>query len=203
VRRLTKGTDHGPFRDGQAREALTRAKAGSYVDGDCRCAGRGRRRVGGWAAQLGSPARLGGVGIVEALLTWVAATAFNQLAAGPSAIMHQALSGIPIKVYARAAGEHTVGLWNLAGWTLLERGLRISMVGLGVWFLSKLLHPWLRRFYGVYLSIVTVLFTAALSAVIPRGPSRRPPGSNRCRGGHDADDDETRLVKCLDSQHDT
>jgi hypothetical protein len=132
VRRLTKGTDHGPFRDGQAREALTRAKAGSCVDGDCRCAGRGRRRVGGWAAQLGSPARLGGVGIVEALLTWVAATAFNQLAAGPSAIMHQALSGIPVKVYARAAGEHTVGLWNLAGWTLLERGLRISMVGLGV-----------------------------------------------------------------------
>ena len=58
------------------------------------------------------------------------------------------------------------GLWNLAGWTLLERGLRISMVGLGVWLLSKLLHPWLRRFYGVYLIIVAVLFTAALSAVI-------------------------------------
>ena len=101
------------------------------------------------------------------------------------------------------ASEHTVGLWNLAGWTLLERGLRISMVGLGAWFLSKLLHPWLRRFYGVYLSIVTVLFTAALSAVIPRGPSRRQPDSNRCRGGHDADDDKTRLVKCLESQHDT
>jgi hypothetical protein len=98
--------------------------------------------------------------------TRMAATAFNQLAAGPSAIMHQALSGIPVKVYARAAGEHTIGLWNLAGWTLLERGLRISMVGLGVWFLSKLLHPWLRRFYGVYLSVATVLFTAALSAVI-------------------------------------
>jgi len=98
--------------------------------------------------------------------TRMAATAFNQLAAGPSAIMHQALSGIPVKVYARAAGEHTIGLWNLAGWTLLERGLRISMVGLGVWLLSKLLHPWLRRFYGVYLIIVAVLFTAALSAVI-------------------------------------
>jgi|SRR3984893_1793785 len=96
----------------------------------------------------------------------MAATAFNQLAAGPSAIMHQALSGIPVKVYARAAGEHTIGLWNLAGWTLLERGLRISMVGLGVWLLSKLLHPWLRRFYGVYLIIVAVVFTAALSAVI-------------------------------------
>lgn len=98
--------------------------------------------------------------------TRMAATAFNQLAAGPSAMMHQALSGIPVKVYARAAGEHGIDLWHLLGWTLLERGLRISMVGLGVWLLSRLLHPWLRRHYGIYLTVVSVLFTAALSAVI-------------------------------------
>jgi hypothetical protein len=35
-----------------------------------------------------------------------------------------------------------------------------------VWLVSSLLHPWLRRFYGVYLIIAAVLFTAALSAVI-------------------------------------
>jgi hypothetical protein len=98
--------------------------------------------------------------------TRMAATAFDQLGAGPSAMMHQALSGIPVKVYARAAGEHRIDLWHLAGWTLLERGLRISMVGLGVWLLSNLLHPWLRRHYGVYLAVVSALFTAALSAVI-------------------------------------
>jgi hypothetical protein len=98
--------------------------------------------------------------------TRMAATAFSQLAAGPSAMMHQALSGIPVKVYARAAGEHGIDLWHLLGWTLLERGLRISMVGLGVWLLSRLLHPWLRRRYGIYLAVVSVLFTAALSAVI-------------------------------------
>jgi hypothetical protein len=96
----------------------------------------------------------------------MAATAFDQLAAGPSAIMHQALSGIPVKVYARAAGEHHIGLWQLAGWALLERGLRISTVGLVVWMLSKLLHPLLRRFYGVYLIIAAVVFTVGLSAVI-------------------------------------
>lgn len=96
----------------------------------------------------------------------MAATAFDQLAAGPSAIMHQALSGIPVKVYARAAGEHGIDLWNLAGWTLLERGLRISMVGLVVWLLSKLLHRWLRRLYGVYLIVVAVVFTVGISAVI-------------------------------------
>jgi hypothetical protein len=96
----------------------------------------------------------------------MAATAFDQLAAGPSAIMHQALSGIPVKVYARAAGEHHIDLWRLAGWTLLERGLRISSVGLAVWLLSKLLHPLLRRLYGIYMIIVGVLFTAGISAVI-------------------------------------
>jgi hypothetical protein len=96
----------------------------------------------------------------------MAATAFDQFATGPSAIMNQALSGIPVKVYARAAGEHHVDLWHLAGWTLLERGLRISSVGIAVWLLSKLLHPLLRRLYGVYLIIVGVLFTAGLSAVI-------------------------------------
>src|SRR5882757_6554302 len=95
----------------------------------------------------------------------MAATAFDQLAAGPSAIMNQALSGIPVKVYARAAGEHHIDLWNLAGWTLLERGLRISMVGLVVWLLASLLHPVLRRLYGVYLIVAVVIFTVGLSAV--------------------------------------
>jgi hypothetical protein len=135
------------------------------------------RRVMPWAAAViaGSVlgvltnARLASRGVLlPAPLTTprMAATAFHQLAAGPSAIMHQALSGIPVKVYARAAGEHTIDLWHLAGWTLVERGLRISMVGLVVWLLSNLLHRWLRRHYGVYLIIVSVLFTASLSAVI-------------------------------------
>lgn len=135
------------------------------------------RRVMPWAAAVIAGSVLGvltnawltsrGVLLPAPLTTTrMAATAFNQLAAGPSAIMHQALSGIPVKVYARAAGEHSIELWNLAGWTLLERGLRISMVGLAVWLLSSLFHPWLRRHYGVYLIIAAVVFTAALSAVI-------------------------------------
>jgi hypothetical protein len=96
----------------------------------------------------------------------MAAHAFEQLAAGPSAMMHQALSGIPVKVYARAAGEHGIELWRVAGWTLLERGLRISTVGLVVWLLSQLLHPFLRRHYGVYLVVASILFVAGLTAVI-------------------------------------
>jgi hypothetical protein len=135
------------------------------------------RRVMPWAAAVIAGSVLGvltnawltsrGVLLPAPLTTpRMAATAFDQLAAGPSAIMNQALSGIPVKVYARAAGEHHIELWRLAGWTLLERGLRISMVGLVVWLLSKLLHPLLRRLYGLYLVIAGVLFTAGLSAVI-------------------------------------
>jgi hypothetical protein len=92
------------------------------------------RRVMPWAAAVIAGSVLGvlttaglasrGVLLPAPLTTpRMAATAFDQLAAGPSAIMHQALSGIPVKVYARAAGEHHIDLWNLAGWTLLERGL--------------------------------------------------------------------------------
>jgi hypothetical protein len=135
------------------------------------------RRVMPWAAAVIAGSVLGvltnawltsrGVLVPAPLTTTrMAATAFNQLAAGPSAIMHQALSGIPVKVYARAAGEHSIELWNLVGWTLMERGLRISMVGLAVWLLASLFHPWMRRHYGVYLIIAAVVFTAALSAVI-------------------------------------
>ncbi len=135
------------------------------------------RRVMPWAAAVIAGSVLGVLTnawltsrgtLVPAPLTTprMAATAFGQLAAGPSAMMHQALSGIPVKVYARAAGEHHIELWNLARWTLLERGLRISGVGLVVWLLSKVLHPLLRRLFGGYLIIATVVFIAALSAVI-------------------------------------
>jgi hypothetical protein len=135
------------------------------------------RRVMPWAAAVIAGSVLGvltnaglasrGVLLPAPLTTRrMAATAFDQFAAGPSAIMHQAFSGIPVKVYARAAGEHGIDLWNLAGWTLLERGLRISMVGLLVWLLSHLLHPWLRQLYGFYLIIASVVFTAALAAII-------------------------------------
>jgi len=93
------------------------------------------RRVMPWAAAVIAGSVLGvltnawlasrGVLLPAPLTTpRMAATAFGQLSAGPSAIMHQALSGIPVKVYARAAGEHHIDLWRLAAWTLLERGLQ-------------------------------------------------------------------------------
>jgi hypothetical protein len=135
------------------------------------------RRVMPWAAAVIAGSVLGvltnaalatrGVLLPAPLTTpRMAATAFHQLASGPSAIMHQAFSGIPVKVYARAAGEHGIDLVHLAGWTLVERGLRISMVGAVVWLLSRLCHRLLRRWYGWYLIVALAVFTASLSAII-------------------------------------
>ncbi|OBG85487.1 hypothetical protein A5699_23900 [Mycobacterium sp. E802] len=98
--------------------------------------------------------------------TRMAATAYEQLAAGPHAMLNQALSGVPVKVYARAAGEHGISLWALTGWTVIERGLRICLWGLVIWWLARLLHPWLRRLYGTYLVLVGIGFAVALSAIV-------------------------------------
>ena len=112
------------------------------------------RRVMPWTAALAAGSVLGvlttallasrGVLLPAPLTTTrMAATAYDQLAAGPSAMLHQAFSGIPVKVYARAAGQHHIGMWKLAGWTLLERGARIAVLGLAIRGVSAALHPWL------------------------------------------------------------
>lgn len=98
--------------------------------------------------------------------TRMAATAYQQLASGPSAILHQPLSGVPVKVYARAAGLHHLNLWQLAGWTALARGARITVVGLLIRGLSSVLAPWLRRLYGVYQIVVWTVFAGTIIALL-------------------------------------
>lgn len=92
--------------------------------------------------------------------------ATRHLADGPMGMLHQALDGIPVKVYARIAGENGFDLWQLAGWTLVERGLRLTVVATVLWYLARLLHPWLRRLYGPYLVLVSLGFAIAISLVV-------------------------------------
>ena len=92
--------------------------------------------------------------------------AARHLADGPIGMLHQALDGIPVKVYARIAGENGFDLWQLAGWTLVERGLRLAVVATVLWYLARLLHPWLRRLYGPYLVVVSLGFAVAISLVV-------------------------------------
>jgi 1-acyl-sn-glycerol-3-phosphate acyltransferase len=92
--------------------------------------------------------------------------AAEHLAGGADGILHQALNGIPVKVYARIAGESGVDLSALAGWAVLERGARMASAALVVWALARLLAPWMRRLYGVYLVAVVAGFAVVLSFVV-------------------------------------
>jgi hypothetical protein len=92
--------------------------------------------------------------------------AAGHLESGAAGIWHQALGGIPVKVYARVAGEEGLDLGSLAGWTLLERGARMAAVALVVWALARALAPWTRRLYGPYLVATGVGFAVALSLIV-------------------------------------
>lgn len=94
------------------------------------------------------------------------ATAAHDLAGGASGMMHQALAGIPVKVYAAQAGTAHIGLLALAGWTAVERGIRIMAVAAGLYVIARLLHPVLRRFYGVYLVLAASTFAVLLHETV-------------------------------------
>ncbi|MCH1866748.1 1-acyl-sn-glycerol-3-phosphate acyltransferase [Nocardioides sp. CFH 31398] len=88
------------------------------------------------------------------------------LAGGPTGVVAQALSGIPVKVYAHLAGTTGVDLGALAAWTTVGRGFRMAAVALVVWWLARVLHPWLRRLWGPYLVLVCSGFALALGAIV-------------------------------------
>ena len=96
----------------------------------------------------------------------MAAAARSDLAGGASGMLAQALNGIPVKLYARAAGELGLDPWSLALWTGLERGLRMTAAAVLVWLVARRLSGWLRRCYGVYLVVTGVGFAAVLAMII-------------------------------------
>ena len=94
------------------------------------------------------------------------AAARADLADGASGVLHQALSGIPVKLYARAAGELGTDPWALLAWAGVDRGLRMAAAGLSVWLVARRLHPWLRRCYGAYLVLTAVGFAGVLTMIV-------------------------------------
>jgi 1-acyl-sn-glycerol-3-phosphate acyltransferase len=85
---------------------------------------------------------------------------------GAAGICAQALNGIPVKLYARAAGELGVDPGALLLWAGVERGLRMAAAAVLVWVLARLLHGWLRRCYGVHLLAAAAAFSGILFAII-------------------------------------
>lgn len=135
------------------------------------------RRLPAWAGAL-TAGSVVGVGVTAGLTArgvhlpapWTTpmmqTSAAEHLARGPAGILHQALDGIPVKVYARAAGDAGLDPAHLGLWTLLERGLRTAVVALVVWLVARFLHPWLRRLWGPYLLVAGTGFAVGLALVV-------------------------------------
>jgi 1-acyl-sn-glycerol-3-phosphate acyltransferase len=94
------------------------------------------------------------------------ATAAAQIATeGASALHHQALSGIPYKVYGLAAGRNRVGLGGFLWASAQARGVRILAGGLLIGVLGAALRRW-RRWYPAYLAAFLLVFTAGLTSIV-------------------------------------
>jgi 1-acyl-sn-glycerol-3-phosphate acyltransferase len=94
------------------------------------------------------------------------AVAAAQLATeGAPALHHQALSGIPYKVYGLAAGRDEVGLGGFLWASAQARGVRILVTGLALGVLGAGLWHW-RRWYPAYLVAFLLLFSASLASVV-------------------------------------
>ncbi len=125
--------------------------------------------VGGSLAGVLLNAWLAGVGVrLPAPLTTarMESVALADMAGGASGILAQAINGIPVKLYARAAGElgvHPGSLLRCAG---VERGLRMAAAAVLVWALARLLHGLLRRGYGMYLLATGTGFACVLATII-------------------------------------
>ncbi|PZS33612.1 MAG: 1-acyl-sn-glycerol-3-phosphate acyltransferase [Pseudonocardiales bacterium] len=96
------------------------------------------------------------------------AAAAADLSHGASGMWHQALNGVPVKVYAEQAGQQHTDLLGLALWTALARGVRILAVAAVLSVLARLLAPLLQRLYGCYLLLVAGSFLLLVSLVLQR-----------------------------------
>lgn len=96
------------------------------------------------------------------------AAAAADLSHGSSGMWHQALNGVPVKVYAEQAGQQHTDLLGLACWTALARGVRIIAVAAVLSVLARLLAPLLQRLYGCYLLLVAGSFLLLVSLVLQR-----------------------------------
>lgn len=96
------------------------------------------------------------------------ATARAQLAATPWGVRNQVLNGIPVKVYARAAGEGDTDLWTFALATAVVRPARIVGVGMAIGLAARWAAPLLRRRTPEHVIIASVVFAEGLHRVFRR-----------------------------------
>ena len=109
-------------------------------------------------------ARLVGTPIAPLTTTRMHATAAAELSAeGAPGVRHQAWSGIPVKVYAAAAGQQDVPLRPFLTEVAVTRALRIATVALFVGSLAQMVS---RRLFPVALATALAFFGIGLARVI-------------------------------------
>lgn len=96
------------------------------------------------------------------------ATAQEQLAESPYGVRNQPLNGIPVKVYARVAGEEGTDLVRFGLATAAARHARILGVGLVIGVAARWAAPLLRRRTTEHAVLSSVIFAEGLHRVIRR-----------------------------------
>ncbi|SOC51279.1 lysophospholipid acyltransferase family protein [Ornithinimicrobium cerasi] len=87
---------------------------------------------------------------------------------GALGIWRQLRNGIPVKVYARAAGESDLALHRLAGAVALARPTRMALATGVVLVAGGWAHPLLRRRYPEFLVLGSAVFAEGLHRVVRR-----------------------------------
>jgi len=99
--------------------------------------------------------------------------AAEHMAVGARGVWKQAVNGVPVKLYAAAAGEAGTSRLPLAVHTAGARGARAVAMGAAMGGAAAVAHPVLRRFYGPYLGVLGIGYAAGLALVI-RSWRRKP-----------------------------
>lgn len=95
-------------------------------------------------------------------------SARDHLRRSPQGVWHQLFDGIPVKVYARAAGELGTSLPAFVGSTALARPTRMAMTAAVVVGVGRWAHPLVRRRYPEFLALGSAVFAEGLHRVVRR-----------------------------------
>ncbi|VEG26625.1 lysophospholipid acyltransferase family protein [Actinomyces howellii] len=92
--------------------------------------------------------------------------ASGYLAQGPSGYWKQALTGIPVKLFAAESGRRDLPLGKVVLHAAGERGLRMAAATAVVVAAHRPLGPLVRQYYGVYLLATGAVFGVLLRGVV-------------------------------------
>ena len=95
-------------------------------------------------------------------------TAARHMAIGAAGIWKQAVNGVPVKLYATAAGDAQIAGVPLAVHAVGARGARALVAGAAIAAGAAAAQPLLKRAFGPYLGVAALGWAAGLALVIRR-----------------------------------